>query len=351
MQFAQFQPAFARSCIPPLSEEQGKHPALEKARDFSVEVIERLVEELHASFKAGDAVRAVGLSGSLGRLEASPHADADVIVVVQDGLPADSPEIRSAMDAIWQALGQLEIEPPQPDGIYRQPISAAELCDPQRRGVIEERIDVFGKRMQLLLDSQGVYGGERFERLLREILKWYAVDRSAAIHPWWAYLTDDLLRYFRSYRAATRWNLSAQEGGWWTRNVKFAHSRTLMCAGLVCLLGECSRRQSDPLDWLAAHLCLTPLERVGLTYRASGEPGFARLAEWYSRFLAAMEDAHLRRLLAEASPRDAADLPDEPAPEIAALVQNGADFRRELTRLLRSQKNRWYAGFVDQLML
>ena len=274
------------------------YPALATAWKWSWERLTRMRACLADLPRRAPEVAAVAVSGSLGRLEAGPYSDGDLIVVLSS--EASSELDRTAgVTAVWDALAPLNLPRPQANGIFATAVTRAELCDPASRGRVVEDRALFGKRIQLLLDTQPVHGPDAYAGLVTAVIERYAagfVAHDATKE--WVYLLNDLVRYFRSLCLEAQWNFSPQGGGWYIKSLKLRHSRVAMYAGLLFLLGECSREKNDKVGWLTARVHRTPLERIAEVYRGRQDPHFNRVASAYDRFLAGMNDPSTRAALA-----------------------------------------------------
>lgn len=324
-------------------------PHLAGARVRSKAVIAAVRGRLADVGEAAPELRCVAVSGSIGRLEALAHSDCDLIVVVADG--TDAARGRAVTDAVWARLAPLGLPAPVATGIYVRPVTAAALLDPATRGRVADDVDVFGKRMQILLDARPVHGEGAFTALRRAVLDRYAsgfLERDPAKQ--WSYLLNDLKRYFASYCVAKQWDFARDNGGWYVRSLKVRHSRVLMYAALLFLLGESAKLASGKPAWLAARLASTPLERLAWVYEANGDPGFARVARCYDRFLGLLGDPAARAALVRAAPACAEDLAPDRVPHYRALAENGSELMDELVRFLLARREAWGAAFFRYLL-
>jgi len=292
----------------------------------------------------------VAVSGSLGRLEAGPHSDGDLIVVLADDVPPGDARA-SAMRIVWEALAPLRLPPPRPTGIFTTPTTRAELCDPSSLGRVADDVPTFGKRFQLLLDAHPIYAADNHAALVRALVERYATG-FVARDPGkvWTYLLNDLVRYFRSLCLESQWDFSARGGGWYVRSLKLRHSRVAIYAGLLLLLGESGKEKRDKVGWLTARLSRTPLERIAEVYVANGDSHFLRVAEAYDRFLARMGDPAVRAELAAAAPPGPHAFP---APEPGAYAELHANSRAligELVRFVLARRRDWGDRFFEYLL-
>ena len=283
------------------------------------------------------------MAGSIARLDASPQADGDLIVVLDDDTPLEGGDARRAVEATWQRLAPLGLSRPRSDGVFARPTSRQQLCDGPR-GVVAEPVEVFGKRIHFLLEARDVLGSEAFSNLQREIL-----DRYAG-HPFqhrpgdrWSYLTDDLIRYWRSYRVWRNWD--TRSGSWYLRNVKLRHSRLVTYASLLfaCVLESEEDQGSDSLlEWIR----LPPLERLYRVDQQLKVGVYDEIVDCYSRYLEVIHDADRRLALKQASVWDVNHpLRDAPA-EFLELLDNSDRLRVALVRLLRGMPDSTF----DQLL-
>ena len=296
-------------------------------------------------------IETIAIAGSLGRMEATPFSDCDLIVVIREEIPLDGALAAELHAAVWRALAPLGLEAPRRDGIYASPTSRRELLDPATLGKVDEGLRAFGCRFQFLLEAQPVFAPAAYQALAADIVDRYA-SRYVACDPQkeWSYLLNDLIRYFRSLCVTYQWGSLDNPPAWRLRNIKARHSRLLMYAGLLLLLGESSRETRDKPAWLKQRLPLTPLERIAHVTSLHGEPAaFHRMAGCYDRFLAALAGPDLRReLQLTETPGD--PLAREQNPAYAALKQNADEFLSELLRFVWARRGTWSERFFEYLI-
>ena len=245
------------------------------------------------------AITTVYVCGSLGRMEQVSRSDADIVVVVDDTIDPASPAAETARDGVWQELIEVGLPRPKATGVFASVDTAERLCDRSTRGVIDEDMGVFGRRFQMLLDSQPVYAPDTFRELQSAVLDRYANERVAKNSgDLWDYLLNDLIRYWRSLCVRTQWLESPSD--WRVLNTKLRHSRLLNYAGLLLLLGEC-RGRSDAVEWLQQRMAWTPLERVAAVLTTHHDSGLDDIAIAYGRFLEAMDDETTRTGMSDGS--------------------------------------------------
>jgi hypothetical protein len=285
----------------------------------------------------------VAAAGSLARLEAGPGSDLDAIIVTD--APNAAP--RTVVERVYGALAGLPLRTPKAWGIYVEPIDVATLCDTGARGALDEPPADFGRRFQFLLDTRAVYGKLAHDGLRRRILEWYVGAGAVA---GFDLLLHDLQRYRHAYAAWQSCKFERDDDdGWYLRQAKLGSVRLLGFAGLLLLLGESSRHAAR-VDWLAARLALTPLERVRAVIGAYDPPTLARIEFHYESVLARLFEPAMRAALVQASPPDAASLPQEWPPVYADIAQHGAALQALLTRFLLARSGDWAPSFFARLL-
>ena len=209
----------------------------------------------------------VAISGSLSRMEGHALSDLDLLIVIDDR-EIDAGDAEELHARVWRALEERipepEVERPTRGGIFSQCVSWRDVTDVDRRGVVDEDIDTFGHRIQLLIDSQPVTGHERYLELQREILDWYREDRIRELFgesSAWHWLWQDVHRYWRSLRARSCWIAADRRGKSMEINLKLRSSRQTLVAAFLQTLEQAGDSAAE-IDLLQQSLCRTPLERL-----------------------------------------------------------------------------------------
>jgi predicted nucleotidyltransferase len=315
------------------------HGAWARSRATFAELTDRLTDSLHP------AIRTVILSGSIGRMEQLPNSDCDLMVILNDDDLQDTRLAAEAFQVVWDIVSGAELGQPEFDGIFSTPSSQAELCDESTLGHIDEDMFVFGKRFQILLDSQPVIGDQAFDELLQAILRRYAKgDVARDDSKEWMFLLNDLVRYFRSLGIRYQYFYLEKPEYWRVINLKYKHSRFLIYAGLLLLIGECSRHQNK-IEWLSERLRLTALERIAHVFESYDDKGFETIAGHYNEFLSTMSDERFRADLASPHPGH----PSE-HPAYSTLDHTAAGLRREVTRFVLDRRGQWSDRFMELLI-
>ncbi|QDU95287.1 hypothetical protein [Lignipirellula cremea] len=323
-------------------------PAIARGRAWSLQVLQTFRQALEHEC-ADSAVVAVAASGSLGRWEARPGSDCDTIVLVQNDASVSDRE--QAMACVNRAVGSTPLIASKPQGVFATPVSLAELVVPAARGQIDESLPLYGKRIQLLLDSQPAVGDAAYGATLDAILEWWShgfVQEESGKR--WTALLNDVVRYWRSYCVSRQWDFSPAGGGWLPRDIKLRHSRLLMCAAMLALLGKTGQLPRGQRGWLLDRLADPPLERLARMYEAFDErEQFFTLATCYDRFLAALENETLQTEWAAALPQGPGDLGQAPA-SYRQMKENADRFKEEIARFFLARHQVW-PRFIERLLL
>ncbi len=329
-----------------------RHPTLAYAHNWSNNILQKMNACLLPLANFAPDVSVVAVSGSLGRLEGMAHSDCDLIVLIDDEAACDPARCQKAMQAVWTALSPLGIPLPKSSGIYVAPVSHSQICDHGTLGMIADDKNIFGKRMQILLDAKPVYGAENFQDLIQGLLERYAAG--FLIHDQekeWVYLLNDLIRYFRSYCAWHQFDLTNDPtDSWHMRNAKLRNSRIPMFAALIFLLGECSKEKQDKISWLREHLTLTPMQRIEKVYMLNNDNGFNLLIDAYEVFMEKINSPAVRKALVEANPVSLDELREINIPEYNELHINSGILLKELTRFVLDRRADWSDTFFEYLL-
>jgi predicted nucleotidyltransferase len=302
-------------------------------------------------------IETIAVAGSIGRMEASPDvSDADLIVVLREGIDLESDQATDIYESVWEALAPLKIPKPKLTGVFARPTSKSQL--ESSIGKSDEKLDVFGKRLLMLLESQPVFNDKGYEDLIEYIVRRYA--RKYVAHDSkkeWTLLLNDLIRYFRSLAVNYQWDFDNETEKWAIRNVKLRHSRLVMYSGLLFLLGEASKQRDNKVDWLLQRLKMTPLERMAWVYEQNEDWNFYRVTGLYNTFLFYLNQPEVRKKLnfnpEELSSEQDLDSSYEQrydVPEFALLKANSDALVAELCRFIFSCRSSWTERFFEYLL-
>jgi hypothetical protein len=328
-------------------------PALRASRDYSRDIFERLGAEFARRRDDLSPLLTIAVAGSLGRLEATPHSDLDCILVLRDGFAPGSKDTDEAVSAAFDVLAVSRLKKPKSWGIYRAPVARRELLEPAVRGSLGESPEVFGKRIQLLLDARPLHDGSSFDRLRRDVLDWYApgsITRERCKQ--WTYLINDLVRYLHSYAAWQQFKLErTAQDSWLLRQAKLRGSRVLTIAALLFLLGESGTRGREKYEWLASMLDLSPLERLASVYEHHEDGDFSRVLGPYEFLHGRLADPAVRAALIRTGPdpdHDSAPAQDGVYDE---LYERSNELMSALLDFLIARRGQWDEAFFRYLIL
>ena len=327
------------------------HPALRRSRDYSRGICDRLEADFADRQSDLAALLTVTVAGSLGRLEATPHSDVDCILVARDEFDLDSHEVQAAVASVFEVFGSSDLKQPKSWGIYRAPIAPRQLCDPGARGKLSEAPEVFGKRIQLLLDARPLYDHRAFNDLRRDILDWYAaVFVAREPRKQWTYLINDLVRYLHSYAAWQQFKFErTREDSWMLRQSKLRGSRVITVAGLLFLLGESSTAGIGKLEWLEKMLDLTPLERLAAVYETHDDD-FSRVLKPYEMIHARLAGSSSRSELIGAGPGSIDDFPVRKDGVFGEIRAASNEMISALLDFLFARRGQWDEAFFRYLI-
>ncbi len=324
--------------------------ALQASSRWTAERVRNLRHLLDRQAAALGALSCVAAAGSLGRGEAGPASDVDCVVVAADEAAADA--IEAAMAIVLETIARADLRAPKAAGFFRRPVSRSQLLDPKRLGRIDEEPQVYGKRLQCLLDTTPLIGDEPFVKLRHDVLHWFT-DWQPVATPF-ALLASELVRYRHSYVAYQTFDFAHGRGdSWRLRMVKLGSSRLVTVAGLLALIGE-STREHDPIDFVEVNLALTPLQRLLRVIERRDPARAARVAHYYGVAHEWVECPNRRRRLLEQGP----------SVELQALAQGrqgnllGQEIEEPLTALgneindfFLAQREHWARWFYRALLL
>ncbi len=328
------------------------YPTLNYARQWSVKTLKQMEDLLKPVADRNPDVLIVAPSGSIGRLEGMGHSDCDLIVLIKHEAVKDKRRSGCAMQDVWNALEPLGLPMPKSSGIYSTPASQEQICDYSTLGQVADDKDVFGKRLQILLDSTPVYGHVEFNNLRYALLERYAAGFLANDQrKEWVYLLNDLIRYLRSYCSWHQFDLSHDPiDSWYMRNVKLRNGRIPMFAALIFLLGECSKETQDKIGWLHKHLHLTMMQRIEFVYRMNDDSCFGEFIAPYEFFMEQMNRKEVREKLVTTTPATLDELNRTSLPDYETLRRNSNRILSELTRFTLERRGQWSDAFFEYLL-
>src|SRR5579863_310564 len=261
-------------------------------------------------------------------------------MVVRD---AGASSVAKDKEVLQRAIEAYGVSPPNKSGVFMQPRSKQQLIEPI--GKADEKADEFGKRMLLLLESRPVYRPDRFQLLLKEIFHKYSEYVAVDPDKEFAFLANDLMRYFRFICVNYQASFWRQNEKWALRNLKLRHSRIVMYSGLLFLIGEASKYSGEAkIGVVFSNLNLTPLERIAWVYRENHDGAFFRVLGLYNVFLSRLSDADWRKQLKDLEYVDRYNVP-----AFAEMKANSDAFIAEFVRFLLARRGQWSDRFFEYL--
>ncbi len=322
------------------------HPTLAVGRRYAEATLLQLRERFAQASPAFEQLVTVALGGSLGRLEAHPESDLDCILIARP--LADPRALEQDLERALQLLDAIKLKPAKTSGIYRTAVSAAALTAADQHGSLTEPAEVFGKRMQLLLDARPVLHAPAFVALQAAVLDWYgAYFQSVDPRRGWTSLSNDLCRYLHAYAGWQQFKFTSDsEDSWHLRQAKLRSSRLITFAGLMFLLGH-SNTRADKRDWLLERLRLTPMERLAAIMCRYDAAAFRRLLDAYECTQAALADPLQRSALVRNG-----NAPGSVGNSAASrrVVEAERNVSSILTAFLLARSADWDPRFFERLM-
>lgn len=316
----------------------------------------RELRQLFESSKLNSHIKTIIAVGSIGRMEASlTLSDADLIIILDDTIDLGSSLAKSIYQECWHNIEEaVKVKKPKVRGMFSKATNELEIFNEEALGPFEHFFD-YSKRLIILMEGQPLYRDDNFLSLRNKSVDFYAKNY-VSIDPTkeWAFLLNDLIRFFRTGLINYRWDLEKEIKKWPLRNIKMSYSRLLMYSGLLLLLGESSKERQDKVGFLKAKLNLTPFERVAYVYEANLDWNFHRIAASYAIFLSQINDADVRESLENSEGSN--QLPYESYvkrydnPQFAMLKNNSDAFIAELLRFILARRGSWSERFYEYLI-
>jgi hypothetical protein len=212
-------------------------------------------------------------------------------------------------------------------------------------GEATEEVDKLGKRMLLLLESRSVYNPQEYDELIEKLFSKYAEYLTGDPNKEYAFLLNDLIRYFRFICVNYQASFWRENDRWVIRNLKLRHSRIIMYAGLLFLIGEASKYHgNEKISFVRDHLKLTPLERLGLVYESNSDRSFFRVVGPYNVFVSRLSDKDWRdKLNVDYAQRYS-------LPEFSEMKANSDALVAELLRFVFARRGQWSERFFEYLL-
>jgi putative nucleotidyltransferase DUF294 len=345
-----------------LSNHVAKYPSIAKSLTFSVGALERvgraLADRLH---EPNPSSPTVAIAGSLARFEASSCSDLDYMIIYPEEPSSDAAQFRDTVQETLASVSTTEQGPhepfnqPNPKGVFKGDINGRQLVS--EIGARSEDYKNVSRRLLLLLESQPLWNEALFDSLRTQIVAEYTKAVRDDSSKQFVLLLNDLVRYFRTICVHYHNEMQTEYGKWPIRNIKLRHSRVLMYASLLVVLGELSkfryaeRRVTDSggsgkVRTLEEFLGCPPLERFVRVYAANDDDNLFRLLGAYNHFLEQLSNPMVRKELAELEYEDRYT-----RSAFASLKSNSDSFAAEVARFINARHGQWSDRFFEYLLL
>lgn len=319
-----------------------RYSSIKKNYNHSKEVTEQLVSKLSEKIDLADTsdISAV-IFGSYARLDASPVSDLDHLIVVRK----DDTDQTKLKEALASTLTELNIPMPNPDGVFNGEVVTESLIE--NVGSFSDDYRTMSQRLLFLLESRQIFGQRLYDELIADLLRFYGKDVVDDPRKNYVFLLNDLIRYFRTICVNYAYTKSTDEKKWPLRNVKLRHSRVVMYASLIAMLGVLSTyRGADINERLREFIVLTPLQRLHRAYLEAGDTGFYKIAGYYDVFLSHLNNGDTRKALTEISYDDRYS-----HTEFIVLKTNSDALSAELSRFFLDRRGSWSDRFFEYLLM
>ncbi len=317
-----------------------------RAWQYSTDIINHATRLLQQQPRLHPSIHSVVLAGSFGRMEGGKYSDFDFFVIAHDGTIHSKQDEKDLVALVWEQLKELPVEPPDSHGIFTRVVTPSILCDENALGNLEYDRHVFGLRMQLLTDSQPIYGFDALQQLQTDIVRWYCQpDYSPFSHSILQYLSADLKRYFASYAIWHQYRFDKTfNDSWLMRQIKMHHSRLASYTALAVSIMDIAsshKRDNKQFDEVAIATALsdqlkyTPLERLIMHWPVDNKDQLLEYLTHYNRIASLIADPELRQIIINEKPENVRSHDftgaDTPEPILTEIVDTLEHMRQLLT--------------------
>ena len=315
-----------------------KYPTLHASRAFSKNTVDALRQAFENHRTVLAPLAAIGAAGSLGRLEAGPDSDLDAICLL-DASHASTHQLEAAMECVWEIATGAGLRVPKHDGIFRDAVVAEQLLNLDSLGKLDESPSIFGKRIQILLDTRALSGHDYLVDTRRRVLDWYAWPfRNLYSEGLWEYLLSDLIRYANAYRnwQAVKLNRTADDS-WALRHAKLRSTRLVTWLGLWGLILRAMELRQDGFEWMLEHLELTPLERIALLIDDESPVAMVNVLTSYESIMVNLQNPDVRARLIRSGPPYSEGQQPFHCEEFRQILQHSDALREALTQFFAAR--------------
>lgn len=274
------------------------YPQIERARDYSHELLTDFRERIQPLTATTGGI-VVSVTGSLGRLEATPSSDIDYnVCLVDEGVDAGAEFVEAVTVACESFVAEAELREPNPTGVFGSAFRLHEIIERTGSHKAEAKggdtNEALTRRMLLMSESQWVSAAaphrHAVERIRGNYLRFHARDDRPP-----RFLLNDAVRFWRTMCVDFQGKMVARDNeGWGVRNAKLRMSRKLLFVGAVLPL-FCVAAQRTPIDQVGPALTdwfnAVPLDRVVRACRQLDAQGVeVELLDAYDDFLGMLAD-------------------------------------------------------------
>jgi hypothetical protein len=316
-------------------------PFLQQTRVNSLLLCEQLELALTELKLSSHSVVSVFAVGSLGRLEVGSPSDLDGVVVVDSDYQGQNNLYM--MREIEECYRKLGFRVAKASGIYRLPIEVSPLIDLSQRGRLDEQPEIYGKRIQMLLDARPIYAPGQFAKLQSQVLEWFLPSINGEFS--YDFIINELQRYFHSYTSWQSFKFDkSEDDGWYLRQAKLRVTRVTTIAAMMMLVGLSI--DIDDHDTIRKQLAATPVERLIFVFDHYNESELlARFLSLYERALILLLNEDLRDELITESPQNLEEAGRPFPPCYQQLYEISEELMELLTAFSLGRQNDWPSSF------
>lgn len=321
-----------------------RYASIQDNHHHSTSILDKLTAALTSQLDPKQhELTSVVVFGSYARLDASPQSDFDNLVLTTSERPASTNEASGVLSTV---LAGLSIPPPNARGVFSggdYRVSGIEVGI----GGVKDDYNSMSRRLLLLLESRPIFGSAVHDNVVERLVTLYGRDVEDDPRKNYVFLLNDLIRYFRTICVNYHHTKETEAEKWPIRNIKLRHSRLVMYASLVAMLGVLSTyREKDKNKRLCEFIRLTPLQRLHRAYLEVGDTGFYKVAGSYDVFLGFMNDPEARASLNSLQYEDRYQSRD-----FAVLKANSDALASELSRFFLDRRGVWSDRFYEYLLM
>ena len=202
---------------------------IKKNFDFTRNQIDKLKNEINEANEAWKFIKnkfTIILIGSYGRLESSHISDLDFCIIYNDGVSSKEKKmIKETINSVFEKIFSKKIS------LFLE-TSFSDIIT-NIGGKDDSSIDLT-TRILILMESIPLIGDKLYNKLISKLCKIY-LEEYIREGKYPLFLTNEIIRFWRTLCIDYRWKKMEMEKPWATRNIKLRFSRKLLCYATLIL--------------------------------------------------------------------------------------------------------------------